>query len=225
MGGLRQRIVEPEWWYHWPPEDPAARRSRADLRRINAVMGNERRILRILARHPEAVREGVWEWGGGDGNLAARIARWQPQVRVTVCDLAPRPAGLAGEEWARIEWRQGDLFGQEVPERGGVLLANLFLHHFEEPELRRLGGWCGAFRLLVFNEPDRSPLAARFGALCHPLLHPVTRHDMQVSIRAGFRAGEMAGLLGLEESDWEITEASSLLGARWLVARRRQARL
>ena len=222
---MRQRIVEPEWLDHLPPDDPAARRSRADLRRINAVMGNERRILRVLARHPEILREGVWEWGGGDGRLAARIARWQPQVPITVCDLAPRPAGLVGAEWARIDWRQGDLFGQPAPTGGGVLLANLFLHHFEGEALRRLGGWCGGFRLLVFNEPDRSLLAARLGALCHPLLHPVTRHDMQVSIRAGFRSGEMADLLGLDPARWDLTETSSPLGARCLVARQRQARL
>src|SRR5688572_32059447 len=68
--GRFSRSLEPEWLDHLPPDDPRAVRSRADLRRVNAVMGN----ARIIARHlGQASR--VADLGGGDGSLMRAVAR------------------------------------------------------------------------------------------------------------------------------------------------------
>lgn len=210
---MKSRIVEPELLDHLPHDDPAARRSRRDLRRINSLMGNERWILRALEPFATATTERICELGAGDGGLAEKIQRRFPACRVIACDLAPRPAGLA----PAIAWRSGDIF-QQAPPPAGVLVANLFLHHFEGDALRRLGKLCEDFDALVFNEPDRSRVAAWLGTLLHPFVNQVTRHDMQTSIRAGFRAGELATLLGLDPSRWRIEETSTLRGARHVVA-------
>jgi hypothetical protein len=101
-----------------------------------------------------------------------------------------------------------------------MLVANLFLHHFEGEDLRRLGKICEGFDMLIFNEPDRSHIAAFLGRLLHPFVNHVTRHDMQVSIRAGFRSGEMTALLGLDASHWKIRETSTWRGARRVIALR-----
>jgi hypothetical protein len=54
-----RRVVIPELLDHLPQDDPAAERSRADLRRINFLMGNGRWVTRTLRRFPEAVKRGV----------------------------------------------------------------------------------------------------------------------------------------------------------------------
>ena len=54
----------------------------------------------------------------------------------------------------------------------------------------------------------------------HPWLNRVTRHDMHVSIRGGFRRGEMGAVLGLDGGDWELRESVDFRGAVRLVARR-----
>ena len=51
---MKHRLLVPEILDGLPPEDPEARRSRRDLRRINFLMGNERwiaRQVRELAFH------------------------------------------------------------------------------------------------------------------------------------------------------------------------------
>ena len=210
---MKSRIVQPEILDELPHDDPAALRSRLDLQRINFLMGNERWILRTLRQIPRAAARGICEFGAGDGTLAAKIQRRFPDSRVTACDLAPRPAGLD----PAIDWRFGDIF-QQAPPPGGVLISNLFLHHFEGDDLKRLGQLCEGFEVLVFNEPDRSRIAAFLGSLLHPFVNHVTRHDMQVSIRAGFRRGEISKLLEHDPAVWRITETSSLTGARRVVA-------
>lgn len=210
---MKNRIVEAEILDHLPHDDPAARRSRLDLRRINFLMGNERWILYTLEYFPEAAATMICELGAGDGGLARKIRRRYPDSRVTACDLAPRPAGLD----EAIDWRSGDVFQQLSPS-GGVLVANLFLHHFEGDDLERLGRLCDGFDVLIFNEPDRSRRAALLGTLLHPFVNHVTRHDMQASIRAGFNSDEMAALLGLDDSHWKIRETSTWRGARRVIA-------
>jgi hypothetical protein len=212
---MKNRIVEPEILDHLPHDDPAARRSRLDLRRINFLMGNESWILRSLENFTDTAASMICELGAGDGGLAAKIRRRFPNSRVTACDLTPRPAGLD----AGIDWRSGDVF-QNPPPPGGVLVVNLFLHHFEGGDLKRLGRFCEGYDVLIFNEPDRSRAAAFLGMLLHPFVNHVTRHDMQASIRAGFRRGEMADLLGLDVSLWKFCETSTWRGARHLVALR-----
>jgi hypothetical protein len=49
----------------------------------------------------------------------------------------------------------------------------------------------------------------------------VTRHDMPASIRAGFRKGELAALLGLDRSAWIIEETETLRGSLRFSATRR----
>ena len=210
------RHLEPEWLDHLPAVDPAAVRSRADLRRINFLMGNERWILRSLARFPAAMARGLHEWGSGDGGLLLRVAKRHPRAHLTAFDLAPRPRFDDATD-GHIDWRQGDLFAAP-PGKGGVLVANLFLHHFDVEALRKLGRRCAGYQVLLFNEPDRARLPLALGGLMHPFVNHVTRHDMRVSILAGFRHGEIQRLLGLAAHQWRFEETSTWRGARRVIA-------
>ena len=214
---MEARVVIPELLDHLPADDPAAMRSRRDLRRINCLMGNERWVCRTTDEFPEAVGRGIVEIGAGDGALCGKLAAKFPQAPVAAYDLAPRPAGLA----ERIAWHRGDLFETAPPTGGGLLVANLFLHHFEAEALLALGRWMRDFEVLVINEPDRARLPHWLGGLLHPCINHVTRHDMHVSISAGFTAGESGGMLGLDPARWQIRESSTWRGARRVVCSRR----
>jgi hypothetical protein len=211
---MTQRVVEPEILDGLAHDDPEAIRSRRDLRLVHFLMGNESCLLRVLRRYAAEVKSGICEWGAGDGACAVRMARAFPGATITALDLAPRPAGLD----PRIVWQQGDLLAGGAGTDGGILVANMFLHHFDRPQLQRLGEMCRGFRVLLFNEPDRTRLALLWSALLWPLVGRVTRHDMPASIRAGFRRGELTAWLGLQADDWHIAETSTWRGARRVVA-------
>lgn len=213
---MQKRVVIPELLDHLSADDPDAMRSRRDLRRVNFLMGNERWILNTLHRFPEVVHGGIVELGAGDGVLSGALAERFPTAEITACDLAPAPAGLP----PRVKWLRGDLLSQPPPAAGGVRIANLFLHHFEGESLERLGRWMENADLLVFNEPDRARLPHLLGGMMHPWINHVTRHDMHVSIDAGFAPGEIPLLLGLDPVSWSCEESATLRGARRVIGRR-----
>jgi hypothetical protein len=213
---MRDRVVVPEILDHLPAWDPEAVRSRTDLRRINFLMGNESWICKAILRFREQVKRGVVEIGAGNGELIHRLARMFPDSAVSAHDLSPAPKTRG----SRVVWHQGDLFQTVPPTGGGVLVANLFVHHFEGAQLALLGRWMRAFEVIIINEPDRSGFPLVLGGIMHPFINRVTRHDMHVSIRAGFRQGELQEWLGLGPESWQVIESSTWRGARRVVASR-----
>lgn len=210
---MRSRQVVPEILDSLPPGDARARRARRDLALINAVMGNYRWITRQWRRPGDGAGADWFELGSGDGPLAAELDEGEAsQMSVTGVDFAPRPQGWPSN-W---RWLRGDLFETlgsigDSDGRAG-LLANLFLHHFEDADLGRLGQLIqDRFDRVICVEPARYRVFHWLSFFFFPLVNGVTRHDMQISIGAGFRKGELASLFGLS-SDWKVRESVSLLG-------------
>lgn len=200
-----KRAVRPEILDTLPRDDPEARRSRRDLVLINRLMGNERWILR------QRTSGGIVELGAGSGSLTRELAR---ENSVTGLDFQERPSGL------ELPWVAGDLF-ETLPEVAGeTVVANLILHHFGEADLARLGRMLRTRHRLIAVEPWRSRISCWEGRVLWPMIGRVTRHDMMVSIRAGFRKGELPALLQLGD-DWEWREEVSLLGGLRVLAWRR----
>jgi hypothetical protein len=210
---MKTRVVRPEILDRLPADDPLANRSRRDLRRINFLMGNERWILRSVGSFPAAASRGIVEIGAGGGALVSKLAARFPNAPLTACDLVPRPAALDG----RVAWREGDILCGEAALGGGILVANLFLHHFDGDRLGLLGKLSDGFDVVVFSEPDRGILPHALGFLMWPFINRVTRHDMHVSIHAGFATGEMPQLLGLDPAKWRFEETSTWRGARRVI--------
>lgn len=206
---MPDRTVVPEILDHLPSDDPRAVRSRRDLRMINSLMGNERWILRSVSRFSEAIPHGISEIGAGDGHLTRRLAEKFPATIIHAYDLSPAPPDLP----PNIHWHKGDLFSIDPPPSGGILIANLFLHHFEGDMLRQLGKISENFRALIFSEPARGRFPHLLGNLMHPLVNHVTRHDMHVSIDAGFIPGELPRLMSLSSKRLQIQEHSTWRGS------------
>ncbi len=200
------RSVQDEWLDEMDTDDPAAVRSRRDLRLINTMMGGERWIVKQLGEC-EGIKHCI-EIGAGEGRLSEAIKCAFPDMKVTALDRIARPEGLA----VGVEWMQEDVFHLEKSLEFDVSVAvvsNLFIHHFEDGELESLLGMLSGAGVILLAEPYRSKGAKFLGKLIYPLINHVTKHDMMISIEAGFVEGELTSLLG---DQWVCEEKKSLLG-------------
>ena len=219
------REVLPERLDALPPDDPLALGSRRDLARINSLMGNARLIARLLEPEgpspstplpSEGEGRRILEIGAGDGAFMLRVARRLGAGHAVLLDRqdAPSPATVAGFE--RLGWtveavREDvfDLLSRVDLQPFDAIVANLFLHHFEDDRLRWL--LCLVAEntgLFVACEPERSA-AGLLGCRLMPLIgcNEVTLHDARVSVRAGFRGREMSALW--PSGGWELTERAA----------------
>lgn len=210
---LKERILTPELLDDLPHDDPTAKRSRMDLRRINFLMGNHRILHRQLRNFPWS---SLREWGAGDGRFLQRLrCRYRDSV-LTGIDLIPRPAGLDRS----ILWHQGDVLHCDL-DAPDVVIANLFLHHFSLDQLPFLGTVLARSRVILSVEPHRSLRAMSLSLLLQPFVNSVTRHDMRVSIEAGFRPQELPIALGLSPEIWDVHEFVTMRGAIVMIATKR----
>ena len=157
------RVVSVEALDGMPQDDPDAARSRRDLRRVHRAMGTRSIILRSL-RGMRPVRFGVeplrvLEIGAGDGSLLLGVAQaltgtW-PRVALTLLDQqdlvdSTTVASYADLGWTVLakvgnvlDWASHDvkrLQPDNAHRRWDLVVANLFLHHFEGEQLAMLLG-------------------------------------------------------------------------------------
>ena len=254
---MLQRVLEPEALDHLPPDDPAARRSRRDLRRVNAVMGARAILLRALARVVTGGAVGntappgggarnaapplrIVELGCGDGLLMLDIARSAPAAfdkahltlldRQALVDDATR-AAYAGAGW-RVETEAIDVLdwaaAPEHARRYDLVVANLFLHHFEGAALARvLAGCARRAAALVACEPRRSRFALGASHLVAFVgANAVTRQDAVLSVRAGFVGDELGRAWPGDAAagDWQLAEYDDGLFTHCFCASRQRSR-
>lgn len=224
-----QRRVVPELLDSLLPENPRAVRSRRDLRRINSLMRNQVIMSDALKANFNGVPRGITELGAGDGDFLLSVAQsLAPQWPVVKAALVDRQRNVSRETLAAFsilgwsaEVMVTDVFDQpQIP--GEVVVANLFLHHFENEQLvellQRVAHQAGLF---VAVEPRR----AAWPLFCSRMLwaigcNEVTRHDAVVSVRAGF-AGRELSVLWPDSSNWELAEHAAGTFSHLFVARRK----
>ena len=218
--GQRPRAVEPEWLDVLPATDPRAVRSRRDLQRVNAWMGNAGLLSSLLERpHVNRPPRTVAEVGSGDGSLMLQIAKRFASVWTGVSlEFVDRQDLLAEETSAQFKavgWGargiKADVFDWlDRPGEVDLLVANLFLHHFEDRKLAELlRRVTRKARVMAACEPRRFRFPALAGS-CVLLLgcNAVTRHDAVASVRAGF-AGREISALWPDRAGWELHEADA----------------
>ncbi len=214
-----ERTLEPEWLDELAPDDRRAVRSRHDLRRVNSWMGNVGVMTRALlqARLRMAPRR-VVDLGAGDGTFLLRVARrlpgdWQ-QVEAVLVDRQQLVEAQTWDEFRSLGWTvqtvQDDASVWLEREPGAadeILLANLFVHHLPEGQLRPFFRHAARrSQLFLACDPRRSRLvltAARMLGLIG--CNAVTRHDGVISVRGGFRGRELSSLWPAQQG-WELSE-------------------
>lgn len=230
------RIVEPEILDNLTASDPLAVGSRADLRRLNGIMGHAAILSRAFRRHLDEILVPshplrLVELGAGDGTLLLRLARrWSSlglTAHVTLVDRQNLVSSETRHAFTLLDWTvesvRMDVFTWLESSTPGVdvMLVNLFLHHFQDKSLKTLLRLAAArTSLFIACEPRRTPLAlaaTRFllllGCNC------VTRHDAHASVRAGFSGHELSALWP-SENLWRLSEQRDRLFSHCFVAKR-----
>lgn len=204
------------------PQDPLALQSRQDLRRLNRIMGNNRRWRRVFQNFfptPKRAPKLLIELGAGDGMSTLEILRplssglWSGNVgRLLFIDLNNPVSPETVQAFAEINWQVETIQSDAVawmhanPELLGasdLIFANLFLHHFEASKLKDflLPVQLHARRFHAL-EPRRSRLAlflsSRVGWIgCNS----VTQNDAPVSVIAGFKDHELSEIWNQRHQD------------------------
>jgi len=224
------RHVESEWLDVLAADDPRARRSRGDLRRLNALMWHAGLMARRLKARPAPPRT-LLDLGSGDGSLMLAVARrlaprWRG-VTIRLLDQQSLVTAATLSGFAALGWRAEPVAADliEYLDRdeaaADAITANLVLHHFEPAELS----------LLLRRVARRTPhfVACETRRARHALIlcrmlwaigcNDVTRHDAPASVRAGFRGAELSALWP-DRGHWRLREGAAGLFSHCLEARR-----
>jgi hypothetical protein len=227
------RTIEPEWLDELLPENPRAVRSRRDLQRINALMMHGVIIARELRRaYPRDPPRSLAEIGAGDGSLILRVAeklapKW-PAVDLVLMDQLSLVDAATADELTLLGWqpktKAADVFtwlAQPAAPMFDVIVANLFLHHFDAARLTALLALIARrTRVLIACEPRRSGRALFGSRLLGAIgCNDVSRHDAVVSVRAGFTNQELSGLWPAGNA-WSLREQGCGLFSHCFVATR-----
>lgn len=228
------RIVHAETLDGLARDDPRAMRSRRDLRRVHRIMGTCSIFTRSLRAWslpragPAPLR--VLELGAGDGSLMLRVARalgaqW-PRVEITLLDRQALVGPDTLRQYASLGWTATPMpmdvldwvATPPLPEGTGgparrwdLIVANLFLHHFQGRPLtelmRAVAARCDHF---LACEPRRARFALAASHLIGAIgANAVTREDAVWSVHAGFRGRELSALWPAGEATWATREGSA----------------
>jgi hypothetical protein len=222
------RQLQPELLDELPPADPRAIHSRRDLRRINAIMGNARYLEKFLVgidgRRFISKKITLLEIGAGDGNISLHLARALACQGISgalllldrqrVCDPSIQIPGWSSEV---IE---ADIFDWiKTAPQIDITIANLFLHHFTDGQLRSLFSSLSQItNVFAACEPRRNKLASFVARNVWMIgCNPVTCHDAEISVRAGFREKELSALWPSDDR-WNLTERRAGLFTHFFAA-------
>ncbi len=226
-------------------DDPRAMRSRRDLRRVHRAMGTRAIVARALRelvgdRRDRAAPLRLLELGAGDGTLMLGVARalaphW-PAVELTLLDRQALVERTTVERYAALGWRAHACVADALDwatapadgedddtARWDLVVANLFLHHFEAAPLCALLGAVAARSDRFFAcEPRRARLALVGSHLIGALgANAVTREDAVLSVHAGFAGHELSALWPCGPQDgWQLSEYPAGLFSHCFSARR-----
>jgi hypothetical protein len=231
---MLKRLIQPELLDELPPGDVRAIRSRRDLCRVNSWMGNAQIMARELqAAFAQYLSFQVVELGAGDGRFLLQVAQLlREQGRRPEAVLVDRQNLLRPETAARFEslnWRVHPVIGDALRwlraangESAQGVLANLFLHHLHDDQLRELFRHAAAkSRVFIAVEPRRSELTLLTSRMLWLIgCNAVTRRDAVSSVQAGFAGRELSALWPAAPG-WELAERPAGPFSHLFVARRK----
>jgi hypothetical protein len=166
--------------------------------------------------------------GRGEGKRDFLHGKKWRDIEALFVDLQNLLTNETKAEFAALHWAvrsvEADIFqwlNDHTADKTDVILGNLVLHHFTDPQLSTLFS-AAAKRADAFIavEPRRStwPL---FWTQWLSLIgcNAVTCHDARISVRAGFTGRELSALWP-NDGNWELSERRAGLFSHLFVARR-----
>jgi hypothetical protein len=232
---LHTRQLETELLDVLPVEDPRAQRSRKELLLVNRLMGHHWLLVHALREAAEKLGRPphiIVELGAGDGALTCVVARalsreWR-DVEIVLVDRQALVTTETVRAFAAYGWRARALtvdlangHAAAALPAADIAFANLVLHHFDDSRLRSLLALvekkCAAF---VAAEPRRALLGVAASRTL-PLIGcgPVSRHDAEASVRAGFRHDELS-CLWPPAPGWRLRDRPAGLFSHLFIAQR-----
>lgn len=229
-----QRVVEPEILDQLAPDDPRALRARRDLRRVNALMLQDLIVARALAKYCRTQPRVFVDLGSGDGTFMLKVARrlakrWR-NVELVIVDQADAVAQETRAAFAALTWKVSvevaNVFDfMESTRRSDidVMTANMFLHHFPEPDLvRLLAKIAPVTPLFIVGELRRTKFVREAGRNMWLLGGgDVICYDGRVSARAAFIGQELSALWP-KDGGWQLHERAVGPWTHLFVAQRGQ---
>ena len=223
------RRLETELLDVLPADDPAAVRSRRDLRLLNAVMLHPVIMARRLRQYAVGTPKRIIELGAGDGSmmlrLGRRLARHWSRVAIILVDQQDIVTSRTRQAIASLGWRETrvrqDVFEYlAAAEPADIIIANLFLHHFRPPQISEIFVQCAKLApVFIALEPRRAALPLLGSRLIWLLgCNRVSQHDAVASVRAGFRDRELSALWP-DRRNWRLDEGSAGLWTHCFAAR------
>ena len=236
---MRTRVVTDEALDYLAVDDPDAVQSRRDLQRIHRWMGTRGIVALALqtlleSQPPSPAPLRILELGAGDGSLMLGVARaLKPAnltVELTLLDRQPLLSPATVASYAALGWHAkaqvADVFDWAVaspaPAQWDVVVANLFLHHFDDAPLAKLLVAVAARSPCFFAcEPRRDWLALAGSQLVGVIgANAVTRQDAVLSVRAGFKDQEISALWPNAAAEWTLSESRAGLFSHCFSAQR-----
>jgi ubiquinone/menaquinone biosynthesis C-methylase UbiE len=217
---MLERVLEPEVMES--AEDAAAYDA------IDNTSINEEFVAHALRLAPTA--GSVLDAGAGPGDIAIRLARRRPELRVIAIDLAEPMlalarrrvlrAGLAG----RVELVRADAKATGWPDGGfDMIVSNSLVHHIPEPrvffaEMKRVARPDAALLIKDLHRPRTEAELRRIVETYAVACTPEQRHLFADSLRAAITAEEVIEICAqLDFTDITVRRTSD---RHWCVERR-----
>jgi hypothetical protein len=223
---MMQRVVTAELLDGLDANDPDAMRSRMDLQRVHRAMGTRAILLSglkaLAAKHPKDRPLRLLEIGAGDGSLMLGVAQaltptWS-RVDLTLLDRQHLLDKTTVDRYAAVGWTAVaqvvdvlDWAAASVSGTWDLVVANLFLHHFQGVQLDAILAAIALRTSRFFAcEPRRDWLALAGSHLIGAIgAGAVTREDAVSSVCAGFNGNEITALWPHGDGQWQVQEYSA----------------
>lgn len=198
-------------------DDAALRRSLADIRRINTILGWRRYAVRAVAQQVRAsgLRSfSLLDLASGSADIPLAIAAWAQRAgiaaRIVVSDIHPVMLAVAREQTSATPNVNVETCDALNPHYGDgsfdIALCTLALHHFApEDAVRILRSMARVGQHVLVFDLARARLA-HMGALAMTRvlrMDPITRFDAPASVRRAYTVAElreMASRAGLRDA-------------------------
>lgn len=189
-------------------DDAGLRRSLADIRRINTILGWRRYAVGAVAQRVRAsgVRSfSLLDLASGSADIPLAIADWANRAgiaaRIVVSDIHPVMLAVAREQaraTPNVTVEECDALNPHYPDGSfDIALCTLALHHFApEDAMQILRSMARVGRRVLVFDLARARLAY-LGALVMTRglrMDPITRFDAPASVRRAYTATELRAL-------------------------------